>query len=196
MKLKTTISRTQWGALPPNHHAREENGFFHPRRNPGGWLIYDEPLEKVLNTLVIHHSALDASQFGVHDIQRLHINQNGWADIGYHFVIDGEGVCYEARPLTVRGVHVRAANTGTVGLVLLGNFEETQPTPVQLTSLDQLVGYLVAQYAGLTHLAGHADFNDETVCPGRNMVALLRPLATRHHLQSGTGGYRQPPWSQ
>jgi len=196
LKLETIISRAQWGALPPNHQARDESGFFHPRRNQGGWLVYDEPLEKVFTTLVVHHSALDASQFGVREIQRLHINQNGWADIGYHFVIDGEGGCYEARPITVRGVHVRAANTGTVGLVLLGNFEESQPASAQLSTLDQLVGYLVAQYPSLTHLAAHADFNDETVCPGRNMMALLRPLATRHYLQSGTSGYRQPPWSK
>ncbi|MBK9050806.1 MAG: N-acetylmuramoyl-L-alanine amidase [Chloroflexi bacterium] len=195
MTRETITSRAQWGALHPNHQARDENGFFHPRRNPGGWLVYDQPLHKVLNTLVIHHSALDA-EFGVREIQRLHMSQNGWADIGYHFVIDGEGECYEARPLTVRGVHVRAANTGTVGLVLLGNFEEIQPTLAQLTRLDQLVAQLVAQYPGLTHLAAHADFNDETVCPGRNMVVLLRPLAVRHQLQSGTGGYQLPAWSK
>lgn len=190
------IPRADWGALPPNHHARDENGFFHPRRNPGGWLVYKEPLAQVLNTLVIHHSALDAVQFGVREIQRLHMEQNGWADIGYHFVIDGEGQGYEARPRTVRGVHVRAANTGTVGIVLLGNFEEIYPAPTQLITLDELMAYLIREYPGLTHLAAHADFNDETVCPGRNMMPHLRPLAERHHLQLGTGGYRLPAWSR
>jgi hypothetical protein len=188
------IPRTTWGAAPPNHHARDENGFFHPRRNPGGWLVYTRPLTEMLNTLVIHHSALDVA-FGVREIQQLHIAQNGWADIGYHFVIDGAGVCYEARPLTVRGVHVRAANTGTVGIVLLGNFEEIQPAPAQLSTLDDLITTLVRDYPGLTHLAAHADFNAETVCPGRNMRVYLRPLAERHHLQYGTGGYRLPVWS-
>lgn len=189
------IPRAAWGASPANHNASDERGFFHPKRNPGGWLVYGEPLTQVLNTLVIHHSALDVG-FGVREIQRLHMEQNGWADIGYHFVIDAEGVCYEARPRTVRGVHVRAANTGTVGIVLLGNFEEIQPAPPQLTTLDNLIAYLVAEYSSLTHLAAHADFNDETVCPGRNMRVHLRPLAERHLLQLGTGGYRLPDWSQ
>lgn len=190
------IARAIWGAAPPNHNAPDENGFFHPRRNPGGWLVYEQLLTDVLNTIVIHHSALDAGQFGVREIQRLHMAQNGWADIGYHFVIDEEGVCYEARPRTVRGVHVRAANTGTVGIVLLGNFEEIQPVPAQLTTLDELVAHLVAEYPGLTHLATHADFNEETVCPGRAMMPHLRPLAEHHQLQLGTGGYRLPPWSR
>lgn len=189
------ISRTTWGAAPPNHNARDENGFFHPRHNPGGWLVYTRPLTEMLNTLVIHHSAMDVG-FGVWQIQQLHMVQNGWADIGYHFVIDEKGVCYEARPRTVRGVHVRAANTGTIGIVLLGNFEEIQPAPAQLTTLDELIVYLVAQYPGLTHLAAHADFNEETVCPGRAMLPYLRPLAEQHHLQLGTGGYRLPPWSR
>ncbi|MCL4871090.1 MAG: peptidoglycan recognition protein family protein [Anaerolineae bacterium] len=190
------ISRAQWGALPPDHTAREENGFFHPQHNPGGWLVYTRPLTELLNTLVIHHSAEDAGQMGVREIQRLHIEQNGWADIGYHFVIDGVGIGYEARPLTVRGVHVRAANTGTVGIVLLGNFEINHPRPAQLDTLEQLVAFLVGQYPGLTHLAAHADFNEETVCPGRNMLPWLRPLALRHYLQYGTEGYQMPTWSQ
>ena len=189
------IPRSAWGAAPPNHHARDENGFFHPRRNPGGWLVYPRPLTEMLNTLVIHHSALNV-EFGVREIQQLHMAQNGWADIGYHFVIDGVGACYEARPLTVRGVHVRAANTGTVGIVLLGNFEEIQPASAQLTTLDDLITTLVRDCPGLTHLATHADFNAETVCPGRNMMPYLRPLAERHHLQYGTGGYRLPSWSR
>ena len=190
------IPRADWGALPPNHNARDEKGFFHPRRNPGGWLVYDQPLTQVLNTLVIHHSALAAELFGVREIQRLHMEQNGWADIGYHFVIDSEGKGYEARPRTVRGVHVRAANTGTVGIVLLGTFEEIIPPPAQLTALDELVASLVQAYPGLTHLSAHADFNEETVCPGRNMMPHLRPLAQRHHLHYGTGGYRLPHWSR
>ena len=55
------IPRADWGARPPNHDAHDEKGFFHPRRNPGGWLVYEEPLAQVLNTLVIHHSALGSA---------------------------------------------------------------------------------------------------------------------------------------
>ncbi|MEI2612174.1 MAG: peptidoglycan recognition family protein [Candidatus Promineifilaceae bacterium] len=190
------ISREVWGARRPNHQATEERGFFHSRRNQGGWLVYEQPLVQVLHTVVIHHSALDPQRFGVREIQRLHQEQNGWADIGYHFVVAGEGQCYAARPLTVRGVHVRAANTGTVGLVLLGNFEDHPPAPAQLDTLDRLLVYLTEHYTGITHLAGHGDFNEETVCPGRFLVPELRPLAERHHLQFGTGGYRPPVWSR
>ena len=52
--------------------------------------------------------------------------ERGWTDIGYHFVIDPAGTIYEGRDIRVRGAHVEGANTGKVGLLLLGDF---QPDP-------------------------------------------------------------------
>jgi hypothetical protein len=44
----------------------------------------------------------------------------------------------------------------------------------------------------LTHLAGHRDFNDITVCPGDNLYELLGTLAVRAGLALGTKGYLPP----
>ena len=184
------ISREAWGAAAPDHAARAEGGFYDAATNPGGWLAYAEPLRDTLNTLVVHHSA--SAIDGVRDIQRLHMQTRGYADIGYHFLIGADGLIYAGRDVGARGAHTGGANTGTVGVALLGNFERGDPAPAQLDSLRQLGAYLAAAYA-LTHLAGHRDFQPEaTVCPGAGLAPLLPGLAEELRLDYGTSGYEAP----
>jgi hypothetical protein len=189
------ISRAAWGAVEPDHDAPGEHGFFDPISNPEGWLVYEQPLTEILRTLIVHHSALPVSD-GPREIQQLHMQQKGYADIGYHFVIDAAGQLYAGRDLNVRGAHTGGANTGTVGVCLLGNFENTAPKTVQLETLQALGMNLAATY-GLTHLAGHRDFQpNETVCPGAQLEPLLPDLAAALGLNYGTSGYVRPAWSQ
>ena len=185
------ISRAMWRALPPNHHVHDEQGLFDSKKNRGGWLVYDPPLDQVLRTLVIHHSAL-APTFGAAQIQRLHIEQRGFADIAYHFVIDSDGKIFEGRDIHVRGAHVAGANTGSVGVVLLGNFEEAASPESQLRALHDLTDHLRLAYPGITHLAGHHDFNQDSVCPGAHLYPLLKNFANDHQLHYGTLGYHPP----
>lgn len=189
----TIIPRSDWGALEPDIrvNARGERGLYDRVTNPAGWLIYDRPLAQVLNTIVIHHSALPLSD-GPLEIQTLHMNNKGFADIGYHFVVDDLGIIYEGRRIEVRGAHTGGHNTGTVGVVLMGNFEEVQPADAQITYTKRLISYLTAEYA-ITHLAGHRDFQpEETVCPGKNLEPLLPDWASELELEFGTGGYMGP----
>jgi hypothetical protein len=193
--LLEMVSREAWGSAAPDHTARAERGLFDARTNPGGWLVYAAPLRDVLNTLVVHHSALPLSD-GPLEIQRLHMERRGFADIGYHFVIGALGQIYAGRDLAVRGAHVGGANTGTVGAALLGNFEREQPAEAQLESLRRLGAYLADAYA-LTHLAGHQDFQPGvTLCPGHELAPLLPGLAGELELEYGTGGFVRPPWSR
>lgn len=185
------IERDAWGAMEPDLRGSVE-GVYHPSHNPGGWFVYDEPLRQVLNTIVVHHSALPLSD-GPLEIQRKHMRLKGFADIGYQFVIDEIGQIYEGRSLNVRGAHTGGHNTGTVGIVLLGNFEETEPTASQLNSLKTLSNCLIDAYA-ITHIAGHRDFQPEaTVCPGENLEKLLPVLTKELGLTFGTSGYVGPP---
>jgi hypothetical protein len=186
------IPRDEWHAVLPDVQESVE-GVYDASTNPGGWYIYSKPLEEVLNTIVVHHSALPLSD-GPLEIQEKHMHTKGYADIGYHFVIDAAGKIYAGRDLQVRGAHTGGHNTGTVGVVLLGNFEETVPVEAQLINLKQLCRCLRDTYSGITHLAGHRDFQPEvTVCPGENLEALLPELAKELRLEFGIGGYVGPP---
>jgi hypothetical protein len=183
------VPRADWGALPPNHSAPHETGFY-SLDNPEGWREYSGDLRARYNTVVIHHSA----NYGRDDIHTLryiqdrHRNDRGWADVAYHFFVGKTGTIYEGRPLNVRGTHVANHNTGTVGICLLGDMRTQTPTVPQLASTQELVRWLAAELA-LTHLAGHAEFNPETVCPGTNVMPYLDVFAAAAGLIHSTAGY-------
>jgi N-acetylmuramoyl-L-alanine amidase len=178
------IRRNEWSAAAPLSAARLEPGPYHPTLNRNGWRVYDTPLTSTLHTLAVHHSALPAGD-GPAKIQALHQGTRGFADIGYHFVIDAEGHLFEGRALNVRGAHVGGHNTGAIGACLQGNFETSQPTAAQVSMLETLAIALRASYS-ISRLAGHRDFPDNrTVCPGAALWPQLPALAGRAQLEYG-----------
>ncbi|MCS6870347.1 MAG: peptidoglycan recognition family protein [Anaerolineae bacterium] len=185
------IPRAEWNALPPNHMAEDEFGFA-SAENPTGWHVYSGDLATIYTTAVIHHSFPLLRDSGtMRALQDLHMQTRRWADIGYHFGIDGAGRVYEGRDIRVRGASVAGYNTGTLGIVLMGNFEVESPSGAQLFALQRLLHWLKQTYT-LTHLAGHYEFNPTTACPGKNMRPYLSLLAESLRLQRGTGGYVPP----
>ena len=190
--MPTPIPRQQWGARRPDHTAPNEYGFASRATDPA-WYVYPGKLADVYNTVVIHHSAiaLDTNET-MRSVQDLHMNVNRWADIGYHYGIDRDGVIYAGRDIRVRGASVAGHNTGVIGMVVMGNFEVDIPLDAQLVALQTLVNWLAATYS-LTHLAAHSEFNPETVCPGKNLAVYLDRLARGAGLERGTGGYVAPP---
>jgi hypothetical protein len=191
MDMLNIISREEWNALPPNHDAPNENGMYNAVTNPEGWMVYEEPLDQVLKTVIVHHSALPLSD-GPYEIQQLHFNQKGYADIAYHFIVDEDGNIYAGRDIHARGAHTGGSNTGSIGVVLLGNFEVINPTQSQLDALKLLLQVMKQEYH-VTHLAGHKDFNPGvTLCPGENLYEKLPALAEELSYEYGTGGYEGP----
>ncbi len=185
------VPRAAWGARDPDHAAPNEYGYAESALD-SSWWVYPGDLAAVYNTVVIHHTAHTQDTVEtMQDIQNLHINRNGWADIGYHYGIDADGNIYEGRDIGVRGSSVGGYNTGLLGVVLMGNFEFDQPMEAQVASAQLLVNWLAALYS-LSHLAGHSEFNSNTVCPGENIATQLDTFASNAGLQRGTGGYVAP----
>jgi hypothetical protein len=191
--MPTIVSRAEWGARPLNLEAPEEFGVFNAQTNPEGVLTYPDDLSSVLNTIVVHHSAI--LNAGPAEIQSLHMDRRGFADVAYHFLIDADGIIYEGRELNTRGAHVQGFNTGSVGIVLLGNFNDEQPSEAQLVSLQALVDYLRYTYE-IRYLAGHKDYPDQspdgTECPGANLYPLLPGIARSLGMKYGIEGYVRP----
>lgn len=190
------VPREQWGALPPNNNAENENGFYDPDTNSVGWRVYEGNLADNYQTLVLHHSVIytNNDEQTLLDVQTLHHNR-GWADVGYHFLVGQNGTIYEGRDWSVRGTHVGGFNTGSIGVCLLGNFQENAPTPAQITNTRELIIYLAAVLQ-LTHIAGHRNFNDGTQCPGNNVVTYMDDFAQAANLSVGTEGYIPPTEQQ
>jgi len=183
--------RSVWGALPPDLEARNETGLYDADDNPEGWFTYTDPLPDAYQTVVVHHSVIDAGEdiATLQDIQDTHRTDRGWADVAYHYFVGQSGIVYEGRDVTVRGAHVGGFNTGSVGVCLLGDFTQITPPPAQIVAARDLIRWLTDKLA-LTHLAGHNDFNAETQCPGTNLIPLLATLAG--DLTMGTDGYIPP----
>lgn len=126
---------------------------------------------KRTNWLVLHCSATRAIQdVGVSDIRRWHKGQ-GWADIGYHFVIRRSGKVEQGRAVDAIGSHVKGHNADSVGICLAGglNNETFKPennyTPQQWESLRNLLKMLLRKYPKAKVL-GHRDFpNVSKACP-------------------------------
>lgn len=125
-----------------------------------------------------------------------HVNTNGWADIGYNWLIDRNGVIYEGRGDGVRGAHFSCMNQSTTGICLIGNFELEFPSQAALNKLKDLTAWEASDknldvlaasrhsssQLDLFHVSGHRDGNTSpapqscasgTVCPGENLYNLL-----------------------
>ncbi len=98
-----------------------------------------------------------------------------WADIPYHYIIAPDGRIYGARPVTIAGdTNTEYQPLGHALVMLMGNFELTEPNEAQLQSAVALVAGLVARH-GLTvdAIASHKDFSAQTLCPGKNLYRTL-----------------------
>lgn len=69
----------------------------------------------------------------------------GWCDIAYNALVDRYGQVFEgsAGGLTkaVEGFHTGGFNRNTWGVAMIGNFDDTPPTPVQLRTVGRLLGW-------------------------------------------------------
>ena len=161
------ISREEWGARSP------ESGYSnHP----------------YFRKLTLHHAAgwaaktLDEGKAAVKSIQEFHQDGRGWSDIGYHFLVDMGGNIYQGRPETVLGAHVGGANTGNIGVCVLGCYhppETSLPCYDEMTyatekSLIHLYSWIADTYGVDPNvLKGHRDYFGTTSCPGDNVWPLL-----------------------
>ncbi|MBI4055310.1 MAG: N-acetylmuramoyl-L-alanine amidase [Elusimicrobia bacterium] len=168
-------------SLPPSWILRDRWGAYPPR----------EPYEPhVPDRITLHHTAglqtfaLEDSLAEVRWIQDFHQNGRGWNDIGYHFLVDGEGRVFQGRPVQAVGAHVKDGNAGNVGIALLGYFHapvSDQPSELQLQGFIQAGRWVVRSFgAGSETLRGHRDYNP-TACPGDFLYPRLEFLREQLH---------------
>lgn len=74
--------------------------------------------------------------------------------------------------LALGGAHVEAGNTGRVGIVLLGTFDDNVvPSEMMVKSLTAL-SVALSDYYGIQNIGGHRDFN-QTLCPGDSTMQYI-----------------------
>lgn len=125
--------------------------------------------------IVIHHVGNPMDEdISAAEIHESHLAQ-GWAGIGYHYVIRKDGSIEQGRPENTIGAHAYGYNANSIGINVAGNFEVGEPTDAQKDSLAMLVGYLAEKYGVVINpnkVCGHRDLM-ATACPGKNLYSLL-----------------------
>ena len=124
--------------------------------------------------LIVHHTGGNAGEdLSAAQIHELHRQANGWAGIGYHYVIRKDGRVERGRPQGYRGAHCPDYNWRSLGIHVCGNFELEEPTLVQLESLALLLADLCEEYElEPAAIVGHRDCM-ATACPGEYLYSLL-----------------------
>lgn len=112
------------------------------------------------DAIFVHCSATKPSQnVGVREIRQWHKEQ-GWLDVGYHFVIKRDGTVEAGRDEMAVGSHAKGHNHNSIGVCLVGGIDdkgkfEANFTPAQMTSLRSLLVTLLAKYEGSVLKAHH-----------------------------------------
>lgn len=137
------------------------------------------------NEVIIHCSATrpdwmrgKTGQQKVDTIRKWHVEERGWADIGYAEIIDRNGKRYLGRDLDKDGdvfdeigAHTQGRNKHTIGVCLLGGFGSSENdkfedhfTPEQEKALLEFIED-VRQRFGDVEISGHNQYAAKA-CPG------------------------------
>lgn len=124
--------------------------------------------------IVIHHTGGNDIDASAEQIHGWHLN-NGWAGIGYHYVIRKDGTIERGRPEWAIGSHAYGENSHTIGIHVSGEFDGAEPTEAQIESLCALIDDISKRYGipiESESIVGHGELM-ATSCPGKNLQALL-----------------------
>ncbi|GFQ70192.1 peptidoglycan-recognition protein 1 [Trichonephila clavata] len=118
------VIRSQWSARAPSQR----------------WFFVSTPVEHV----IIGHTATapclsqESCAAQMRSIQKYHM-ELGWGDIGYNFVIGGDGRVYEGVGWSRQGVHTLGWNTKSYGIAFIGDYSQMRPSAKQLKAARYLM---------------------------------------------------------
>ena len=197
----TQIERLRAEAQPPREKVAVKPSLPAAPGAPGGLAIQPRstwnaagPVTRRLTSasgwsrITIHHSAKYSKEIGapssfnvadaIHRIQTVHMRDEGYGDIGYHFLIDPAGRIWQGRSLEWQGAHAGGDNNiGNIGICLFGNFNAERPDPRALAALEKLVDALCERHhIARSRVFGHRQLRS-TECPGDSLMAWVSRYA-------------------
>lgn len=119
--------------------------------------------------IVIHCSATKPSMdIGLSEIKNWHVNERGWRDVGYHYVIKRNGEVELGRNIRDTGAHAAGYNSKSIGICLVGgmaedNSTEDNFTAQQWTALLDLIQQKLSDYPD-AKVIGHNEISEKD-CP-------------------------------
>ncbi len=163
----TIIDRSIWGARPPI--VNDPSRSYEP---------YSGNLEEIYDSIAIHHSGNEGYRT-IAEVQNVQMDDQGRADVAYHYGVSRWGTISEGRDIGVKGAHVEGGNTGKIGIVLLADLDEQvwdvddEVTADMETALLQLIHFLRGRFPRIRYLGGHKEYNTSRSCPGNLGMARM-----------------------
>lgn len=68
-----------------------------------------------------------------------HIESRGWDDIGYNFLVGGDGAIYIGRGWDNQGAHTKSHNKKSICIAFIGTFNKITPPECQLIAAQKLL---------------------------------------------------------
>nr|AAY27973.1 peptidoglycan recognition protein 1 [Euprymna scolopes] len=155
----TLVSREGWGARPPKK-------------------VVTIPMP--VKMVFIHHTAMDyctnlyACSEAMRKIQNLHMDNRGWSDLGYNYLVGEDGYVYKGRGWDREGGHTKGYNTDSVAISVMGDFSDRLPNEKALNAVNNLIvcGIKQNKITKNYSLYGHRDVR-KTACPGDKFYDLI-----------------------
>jgi N-acetylmuramoyl-L-alanine amidase len=117
-----------------------------------------------ITEIIVHRSATpEGKDYTVLDIRKWH-KQQGWSDIGYHYVVYRNGHIEAGRDVDIIGAHCEGHNAHSIGVCYIGGCARDGRTPKDTRTLAQkaaLISVLteLRQMYPQAKIYGHRDFD-------------------------------------
>jgi N-acetylmuramoyl-L-alanine amidase len=117
-----------------------------------------------ITEIIVHCSATpEGKDYTVLDIRKWH-KQQGWSDIGYHYVVYRNGHIEAGRDVDIIGAHCEGHNAHSIGVCYIGGCARDGRTPKDTRTLAQkaaLISVLteLRQMYPQAKIYGHRDFD-------------------------------------
>jgi N-acetylmuramoyl-L-alanine amidase len=125
-----------------------------------------------IHWIVVHCSDSDRKEHdSIEVIRKWHVDERGFSDVGYHFVITKDGTVHKGRPEDKVGAHVKNHNSSSIGICLTG---KNDFTPSQFKSLEILLIDICGRHdLEKKDILGHCDLDGGKTCPNFDLHQLL-----------------------
>jgi hypothetical protein len=159
----------------------------------GNELLWPQEYPRQVKKIIVHHTAttddLDDPDQAMRAIYYYHAVSRGWGDIGYNYIIAPNGQIYEGRAGgdgVVAG-HAQGYNTGSLGIAVLGDYDENPISGDAVQSLADLIyeksklfdidpdGESEFRGEDMPNVIGHRDVS-ATACPGDYIYEIMEEL--------------------
>ncbi|MFF7146036.1 peptidoglycan-binding protein [Streptomyces nodosus] len=155
------ISRAEWGARPWDNDPRSSGPAAVALASRTEWFVHYDGATPITRTGYAIPRAIEAEHLA-----------NGWAGIGYSFVVDQAGNAYEGRGWGRQGAHCPGHNVSGLSVqIAVGGDQE--PTPAALATARALYDEACQRTGRTLAPKGHRD-GIATLCPGARLYAWVQ----------------------